>query len=90
MGEGRGRGQGQGQAPKGWAGAAVRGALLDARTRHAVICPHGYVRVHTAMVAAVANEAARAGGDVDLERYVPELARQKVEVKGRLNYWLCR
>ena len=31
------------------------------------------------MVAAIVHEAARAGADADLERYVPELMRQKVD-----------
>ena len=46
---------------------------------HADVCPHGYIRVHKAMVAAVVNEAVRAGADADLERYVPELMRQKAD-----------
>ena len=44
---------------------------------HADVCPHGYIRVHKAMVAAVVNEAVRAGADADVERYVPELMRRK-------------
>ena len=47
--------------------------------QHADVCPHGYIRAHKAMVAAIVNEAVRAGADADLERYVPELMRQKVD-----------
>ena len=53
------------------------GALLDGGMRHADVCPYGYIRVHKAMVAAVVNEATRAGADADIERYVPELIHQK-------------
>ena len=58
---------------------AACGALLDDRMHHADVCPHGYIRVHKALVAAVVNEAVRAGAVTDVERYVPELMRVKVD-----------
>ena len=63
---------------RGSDGAAC-GALLDGRVHHADVCPHGYIRVHKALVAAVVHEAVRAGADADVERYVPELMRQKLD-----------
>ena len=38
--------------------------------------PRGYIRVHTVPAAGLTIVATRAGGDVDVERCVPELVRQ--------------